>query len=40
MHTSSFTVSPLFDISIAYVKYLEHNLGSAAKIISLWLIIL
>ena len=33
MHTSNFTVPPLFDISIIYAKCLAHNLGSATKII-------
>ena len=33
MYTSNFTVRPLFDISIIYAKYLEHNLGSAAEMI-------
>ena len=33
MHTSNFIVQPLFDISIIYAKYLEHNLGSAADMI-------
>ena len=33
MHTSIFTVSPLFDISIIYAKYLAHDLGSATKMI-------
>ena len=33
MHTSNFTVPPLFDISIIYAKYLEHNSGSAAEMI-------
>ena len=31
MHTSNFTVSPLFEISIIYTKYLAHNLGSATE---------
>ena len=32
MHISNFTVPPsFFDISIIYVKYLAHNLGSATK---------
>ena len=34
MHTSSFTVSPLFDISIIYAKYLGHNLGSGTEMIT------
>ena len=33
MHTSNFTVPPLFDISIIYVKYLAHNLESATEMI-------
>ena len=33
MHTSNFTVLPLFDISIIYAKYLTHNLGSATEMI-------
>ena len=33
MHTSNFTVPPLFDISIIYAKYLAHNLGSATEMI-------
>ena len=33
MHTSNFTVRPLFDISIIYAKYLEHKSGSAAEMI-------
>ena len=34
MHTSNFTVPPLFDISIIYSKYLTHNLGSATEMIT------
>ena len=34
MHTSNFTVPPLFDISIIYAKYLAHNLGSATEMIT------
>ena len=34
MHTSYFTVAPLFDISIIYDKYLAHNLGSATEMIT------
>ena len=33
MHTSNFTVSPLFDVSIIYAKYLAHNSGSATEMI-------
>ena len=33
MHTSNFTVPPLFDISINDAKYLANNMGSATKII-------
>ena len=34
MHTSNFTVPPLFDIYIIYAKYLAHNLGSATEMIA------
>ena len=34
MHTSDFTVPPLFDISIVHAKYLAHNLGLATEIIT------
>ena len=34
MHTSNFTVPPLFDISLIYAKYLVHNLGSATEMIT------
>ena len=33
MHTSNFTVPPLFDISVIYAKYLAHNFGSATEMI-------
>ena len=33
MHTSNFTVPPLFYISIVYAKYLVYNFGSATKLI-------
>ena len=33
MHTSNFTVPPLFYISVIYAKYFAHNLGSATEII-------
>ena len=33
MHTSKFTVPPLFDISVIYAKYLAHNFGSATEMI-------
>ena len=33
MHTSNFTIPPLFGISVIYAKYLAHNLGSATEMI-------
>ena len=33
MHTSNFTIPPLFDISVMYAKYLAHNFGSATEMI-------
>ena len=34
MHTSDFTVPPLFDISIVHAKYLAHNSELATEVIT------